>query len=958
MASNSSEDNNIVLDHQTPYLLVAPPYFSPAVSSQVLPCSGSDSLPYLTHDPARAHSHNPSEEVYPTTTEAYHQQQPSFGKGDLNPSAKPFVARASMMSSPIKISHDPSLSQPLNVAAPIFKPSSEAFMFHPPPSVPQMPIPEFPKSLPPPPRNKEESSPFWTQGREKKQRRGSATSMEEGGNMASFKFPRDVDSPRGAVMKRSTHPGSNQDLPAEPSTHARLSAVARPLYVDSPSVPSRDLVSSEEEALQDKDVDDSDDSDEDGEPEFSATNCVPVSLDFKHPVGSNNTVPAGLFKALANEERTRRTVRSRLCSPENFEPFRKPSMDDNDVPAISSSRTQRRTTTFRSQDRGGSTSDDDVFGTKNRFHHSRRRSSLPDNLADLSSISHEPAPSVDFTTNNMEVHRVEYVVEEILEAKFAELRKEIAQSAAKNGSALHPSTEAQIADVISLFRMQLQESAVRGLDEDAQMDARGELDFQLIRDMLEESRKELLAVVRTELSSLVVGNENGGVEGVRRMVEGLGSTICEHISELVDRQEVVAHATESDGIIDKIVGLLSPMILSARSDPVDCDLLTDRLAQAVKPHITQLIDLASDKRETAGLIVQTLLPLLPPMKEPVIDVDAIALQLIVEIRKLIEPINAFEMGAQVADLVVERLESTLHKVVDVGTIVNRVSESVETVLEPSRVLPGSLERMVEAQEKFEVTQKALDGDVKKMMDLVEGLPTKVDVGLEGVISGQKEVLDKLETMVDKPNEKDEDVMEIKMLVEAMVVNQKEVAEHSGKALVLNEDILAKVKTLPETIDTTFTALTNLVKTQDSVIKDLEESRKANVDYQVQLVKARSAHGQVRVEKEVMNEKLVAVEAECERLRGQVRDLEKISATKGVETSALEARNAELQEALSTALSRLQATDVTAQSSTYRIVDLEKLNVELVGSRDALESQVCWYFCCHFFEIVLRDFVVV
>lgn len=945
MVSNSSEDDNIALDHQTPYLLVAPPYFSPAVSSQVLPCSGSDSLPYLTHDPARAHSHNPSEEVYPTTTEAYHQQQPSFGKGDLNPSAKPFVARASIVSSPVKISHDPSLSQPLNVAAPVFKPSSEGFTFHPPPSVPQMPIPEFPKSLPPPPRSKEEGSSFWTQGREKRQRRGSATSMEEGGNMASFKFPRDVDSPRGAAMKRSSHPGSNQDLPAEPSAHARLSAVARPLYVDGPFVPSRDLVSPEDQALQDKDVDDMDDSDEDGKPEFSAASgtkncCAPVPLDFKHPVGSNNTVPAGLFKALANEERTRRTVRSRLCSPENFESFRKPSMDDNDVPAISLSRTQRRTT-LRSKDRGGSTSDDDVFGTKNRFHHSRRRSSLPDNLADLSSISHEPAPSVDFTTNNMEVHRVEYVVEEILEAKFAELRKEIAQSAAKNGSALHPSTEAQIADVISLFRMQLQESAVRGL-EDVQMDARGELDFQLIKDMLEESQKELLAVVRTELSSLVFGNENGGVEGVS-VVEGLGNTICEQISELVVRQEAVVPAAESDGLIDKIVCLLSPMILAARSDPVDCDLLTDRLTQAVKPHITQLIDLASDKRETAGLIVETLLPLLPPMKEPVIDIDAIALQLILEIRKLIEPINAFEIGAQVADLVVERLESMLHKAVDVEMIVNRVSDSVETVLGPSRILPDRLERMAEAQEKFEATQKELDGDVKKMMDVVEGLPMKVDVGLEGVISGQKEVLDRLEAIVDQPNEKDEDVMEIKTLVEALVVNQKEVAEHSGKALVLNGDILAKVQSIPENIDTMLTALTNLVKTQDLAIKDLEELRKANVDYQVQLVKARSAHGQVRVEKEVMNEKLVAVEAECERLHGQVRDFEKISVTKGAETSVLEARNVELQEALSTALSRLQATDVAAQSSTYRIVDLEKLNVELVGSRDALESQVCRYF---------------
>ena len=42
---------------------------------------------------------------------------------------------------------------------------------------------------------------------------------------------------------------------------------------------------------------------------------APIPLDFKHPV-STNTVPAGLFKALANadDERTRRSVRSRLSA--------------------------------------------------------------------------------------------------------------------------------------------------------------------------------------------------------------------------------------------------------------------------------------------------------------------------------------------------------------------------------------------------------------------------------------------------------------------------------------------------------------------------------------------------------------------------------------------------------------------------------------------------------------------
>ncbi|KAJ2960176.1 hypothetical protein NUW54_g14441 [Trametes sanguinea] len=56
-------------------------------------------------------------------------------------------------------------------------------------------------------------------------------------------------------------------------------------------------------------------------PPTSKPKRAPIPLDFKHPV-STNTVPAGLFKALVNndgEERTRRTVRSRLSSRDIYE---------------------------------------------------------------------------------------------------------------------------------------------------------------------------------------------------------------------------------------------------------------------------------------------------------------------------------------------------------------------------------------------------------------------------------------------------------------------------------------------------------------------------------------------------------------------------------------------------------------------------------------------------------------
>ena len=105
-----------------------------------------------------------------------------------------------------------------------------------------------------------------------------------------------------------------------------------------------------------------DDADEEGEesieehelpvPLSMKARRAPIPLDFKHPI-STNTVPAGLFKALANgggngsgnnnntsapaetQESSRHSVRSRLSSREIFEHVSRPSLDDLCVPAIS-----------------------------------------------------------------------------------------------------------------------------------------------------------------------------------------------------------------------------------------------------------------------------------------------------------------------------------------------------------------------------------------------------------------------------------------------------------------------------------------------------------------------------------------------------------------------------------------------------------------------------------------------
>ena len=99
-----------------------------------------------------------------------------------------------------------------------------------------------------------------------------------------------------------------------------------------------------------------------------------------------------------------------------------------------------------------------------------------------------------------------------------------------------------------------------------------------------------------------------------------------------------------------------PHIAATRAEPIDYDVLMEQLSPAVKTHISQLIDLASDKRETAGLIVDRLIPVLPkifPLAGGNFDVPAVVAQIAAEIRRIVAPLDPPEMKEWVSGLVVE-----------------------------------------------------------------------------------------------------------------------------------------------------------------------------------------------------------------------------------------------------------------------------------------------------------------
>lgn len=956
------------------------------------------SAPHSAHDPSHAHSRRPSEILSPTGT-ATHSHNPSASISAatrLNPHAKPFVFGAPAPLAPgsaplFGMGHSrlPSLGKPLNVEAKEFRPGGFTFRVPmpgsagatnigtAPPGPMPVPAPGFPipnlavppevsanvsrsgaaghRPLPLPPVSApllayEGHSPFATQGREKRRRESFSDSEDEQaeeeeqeheGNtsMASFKFP-------------------SPQKPVQPSTQAE--AFTFPAIKGEKSHVGSDTLLAQAGNSTRHDVDEEDEEDEKELfilPSTSTTTKVkraPIPLDFKHPV-SSNTVPAGVFKALATgsqlnsaDERTRRTVRSRLSTHDPFDHAQighssRPSLDDSNVPGISLTHKVSRNRTRMVTDPGSrqlSVDPEDVFGSDAaRGGHVRRRSSLPENIGrDTGSDMSEESirlPAQELVTR-IEMQHVESSLEKLLDEKLANLNQE--------GASLSAETEEMIAEVVQMFRSQLQDSAAKSF-EDSQMDARGELDFELIKDIVIQGHRESLDVVRRELADLIPRISHAralspaGVPQDVHQLEIHGVRIMDAISELNARvANMRVPQADNDLLLNDLMSALSPILNSLHHEAIDYDVVTQQLAQAVKPHISQLIDLASDKRETAELIVNKLTPLLPALRSPSpqLDTDALVRQLTNEVRRAIGPLDAFEIKEQVADLVVERLDSRL--TVRDNSFNVKVTDNVGQLLQPMETVRSSLATLAEEQQTLVSQQSDLSSTQRQVADAVAELPRTVLSAIEN--------LKLVEAPAPQP---DENILQIKTTVNELIQNLQSLSEQSSVLSTSQKEILRNLSVLPDS----FTNATNVLQaahaefvlTRDAYKRELDDLRKSNTDAQVQLAKARGAHGQVRVEKDMLSDKLSVVEADRDRLREQVKELNEAAAKKAFESPTAESRAVELQDGLHKALARLQASDVTAQANQERIAELEKLNRDLVSEKQVLKSRVSVFLAC-------------
>ncbi|KAI0369968.1 hypothetical protein BV20DRAFT_967326 [Pilatotrama ljubarskyi] len=931
------------------------------------------------HDPALAHSRHPSEQYH---TPGGLQPRPARPQSvaprteSLNPLAKPFVFGSARQSgswaagafaspptaTPPTHTRAPSFGKPLNVAAPEFKPTG--FTFRPPPGVPQLqfPQPQLARPLPTPPTAAPEP-PRASQGREKRQRRsvsGSIASEDEDGHntMSSFKFPPPADDTRNA----------RHSAPASPPTvkESSLNAAAKPFTFSGFASTLPFSAQKTEDVPQSPTLSDDEENDENRPlvsmpvPQIGAEELpfpptakpkrAPIPLDFKHPV-STNTVPAGLFKALVNndsEERTRRTVRSRLSSRDIYEHSPRQSLDDLHVPPISQRIGRARLFTDPGY-REVSPEREDVFSVRRP-----RRSSLPprhhdddeDTMSDMS------IPPVNLA-RRVEMQQYEQRLERLLEEKFQSIKQALEQyKQASGGQALNSSTEAMISEVVSLFRTQLQESAARSLD-DSQRDAQGELDFEVLKGIIEQSQEETRATLKHEIADLLqVPREQ---EEMRQLVEELSNrtinALASAMSQLGARIESMetthAPSANRDHIVQDLLQKLLPHIAALRAEPVDYDVLTARLAQAVKPHISQLIDLASDKRETAGLIVDRLVPILPSL-QPNINLDAVVGRLTSELRAIVGPLDAHEIKEQVSDLVVERLDSRLavrDRALNVDALSERVVESVRALVAPLADVQRTVEELA-AKEPSQVVAQQLDltSVQKDIAAALSDLPQRLTAATDALQSAQTEFKTRADRFGQEPASH-KALQNVEVAISNVANDYKKLVSQNQEFSEFCNDIIKHINALPEAMVEATKVLQNAhadFAARDTSQKDSEEMRRlmaTNSELQVQLAKARGAHGQVRVEKDMLSERVKAAEAERDRLHTRVETLQNSMSTKAAEAAAMEAKNADLEEALARALDRIKAADVQAQSQQERLAELEKARHELGLEKQQLRAKV-------------------
>ncbi|KAF8323439.1 hypothetical protein DL93DRAFT_700862 [Clavulina sp. PMI_390] len=839
-----------------------------------------------------------------------------------------------------------SMSSKLNAGAAEFKPSflsSSAFNFRPPPGLPTMPFPQpvaVAAHSPHPQLNASvagNSPPTRAQqGREKRQRKlssldlgGEGVSEKDDGDSAPlFDFPpewssnaepakiEEEEEERIPMMRRKSvlNPDAKPFTMGVAAAPAVLAQLALPTSSSAPATVPASLRS---KRSGDEMNGEEDDSDEDAEheglvsrlaslsPESAQKGRRPPIPDFQLSAAARKkTVPASVFHALASadsETSVRPAVRSRLSARENLFAevhSRNASLDDFNVPSIAlrSSR-GNKTAPLQPRQAGspfGSVVDDVFtqspeanqlglpFGRQASVQRARPISSLSTNSEGDQWV--KPAAELPLDEGLLD----------LLDDKFDSLRKDLLNRP-------DDLTPADVRDALMDFlpvlsgHIQTQLTAHHNLisGNDSLTDAKGEIDYEHLNSIIENGHHDLRSALQRDIAELAQALEHqASPHSVFNLIDNTHKEMVAHFHS--STKSILSHfdaiedaarrrpAEERQKLLQELMHVLLPQLHQLRPEPFDVDTITMHLAEAVKPHISQLINLTSDKHETAGLIADQLRPQIAALQPSPFDIQAISNRLSSELQMATSGIDVHTIKEAVSDLVVERLDARLANRDNLSDHLEELAKRISTSLTPS----------LEHSEKLAAVQDAVSARINDILANHTSLQSE-----------QSELSTKLSS-----------------LPESLSTASVALAE-------ARDELKSKARDLHE-------------------MQDLQRVMEAHVSVQMELAQSKASVIELTAEKDVLTKRLAQLEAEAEARQAEVaRLLARVSAQDDLVAHA-DDRVAGMEKSRVEAESKQQALEASLLVKDQQIESLQSDKHTLQGDSKDLQSKVWFllYVC--------------
>jgi chromosome segregation ATPase len=308
------------------------------------------------------------------------------------------------------------------------------------------------------------------------------------------------------------------------------------------------------------------------------------------------------------------------------------------------------------------------------------------------------------------------------------------------------------------------------------------------------------------------------------------------------------------------------------------------------------------------------------------------------------------MKDQVADLVVQRLQAQL-SALDMGSsadvIAKNVTESVSQLHAPLTDLSASVGSLLQGQQTLQERHESLASSNDGVQTAVGALREKLFEALEVVQLAKQDSPDRSGSAA-----LDGRIDGVESSITALNTVQNSWVEECRKLVSLHTDVQRSMNELPDALvaatDVMQKAHNDFLASRDTLEEERHEIRRlqaANNDMQLQLNKARSAHGQVRVEKDNIEDKLQRAEAERVRLQKALDDGLVSSTIKTEELVLLQQKNSELEKESAVLSANLtSAKSITAERDA-KITSLEKVNGSLNSEVSTLKATVCTSILC-------------